>query len=77
MYRDPLDYAFTTLIWLVCIGLACLIGYGVHEAFFSTTECKTYSELRTHQGFVPVGKVMVPTTYQSRDCLVYGDKETK
>lgn len=37
-------------------------------------ECAIFSEPRTRRGFIMAGKAMVPTTYTSRDCLVWKEK---
>lgn len=76
MGSDFIEKCLGALLALITLGLGLFIGGCVYEAWFSNTECKVYSELRTKHGFVMVGKVAVPTTYQSRDCLVHGEKES-
>lgn len=69
-FEDVIMYSMGTI--LVLILLAVLIG--IVMLAFDDKECAVYSEPKTRHGFVMAGKVAVPTTYTSRDCLVWKEK---
>lgn len=69
------DFILRAIITVMLVCTLLLLWAFIYSLFSPNKECAIYSELKTKQGFVVAGKVTVPTTYQSRDCLVY--KEAK
>lgn len=70
MFKYFVPFVMTTLmIFLVLLVFG--IGYDI---FFNNKTCVTYSEEKTKHGFIMSGKQYIPTTYQGRDCLVWGEK---
>ncbi len=61
---------------LILLLLFCVIIFfaGAFVIFFDNKKCVAYSEPYQKKGFIIVGKVMVPTTYTSKDCVVWEAK---
>lgn len=71
-----IEYIFIPFLVILIIVLMAIIVLAGYE-FFITKEkvCKVYSEERKAHGFVMSGKAMVPTTYTTRDCLIWENYE--
>ena len=63
---------FLVILIIAMIGLVVFSGYVLLTE--KTNACKLYSKEYTAHGFVMSGQVMVPTTYTTRDCLVWEKK---
>jgi hypothetical protein len=71
IFEKCMGFLLVLLLATITFGLIALIVCEMTD----DKVCKVYSEPKTRTGFVMVDKVAVPTTYTSRDCLVYEQKE--
>lgn len=72
MIDKLMERAALPLLVVGAFALMALAIFSVGSQFTEETEvCKVYSEERQAHGFIMSGKIMVPTTYTTRDCLVW------
>lgn len=62
---------FPALIIICFCVIFIVIPMGAYQAL-TAKSCEIYGPEYEAHGFVVVGKVMVPTTYKTRDCKVEG-----
>ena len=74
MFDDFEDTLIRLLFLVIFSLLIVIIGMTIYD-LISDKKCKIYSELKTKSGVMLVGKAVIPTTYQGRDCLVWENKE--
>ena len=74
MRWDWTDYLLGFLVFILIAFLLFIFGCIIVGALDNKV-CKVYSEEKIRQGFIMSGKVMVPTTYKSRDCLVWEEEK--
>jgi hypothetical protein len=74
---NVIDFLFAVILGLLSLLLALFIAIVICAAVFGdpAKKCAVYGPERTVQGYMPGGKIMVPTTYQTRDCLVWEEKK--
>lgn len=70
-YEDKAMKVLLTVLVIALIGLTGIGFYAAYKHFTNPYKCAVYGELETRKGFVMSGKIAVPTTYQTRPCVVY------